>query len=472
MLPTPQKYVIYPSVVVADQATEMIVAPAERVFCLFEGEEYIVSVYPINSDRASDYRTPGLGYQYTVTAHDGIIRFTHTFEDEQQHVIFLEKDEKKLSEFMVYSLRKDLYALTPLRGDLHGHSHRSDGHQDPAALAGHYREQGYDFFALTDHNRYYPGDEIDEVYKGVKLGITHVPGEEVHAPGSVVHIVHVGGNKSVANEYIHNREQFEKDVDEYRKQIPEQVAEEYHDRYAKMLWATDKIHEAGGLAIFAHPYWRPKGRVYNVCDELATHFLKSGKFDAYELVGGMKQVGINRSVAFWNDLRADGLKISVVGSSDVHALAKAETFPHLFTICFAKSDSVEDILEAVKSGNSVAVEACGTEYERQYRAYGSLRLVSYAQFLLTHFFPARQRVCQGEGIAMRAFAMGEADATLVEALAEQSNNFRARFFGRMQPRLPDADMLALENKWRERHIAEGPVTKGSVIDSDVVNRQI
>ena len=174
--------------------------------------------------------------------------------------------------------------------------------------------------------------------------------------------------------------------------------------------------------------------------------------------------------SFWNYLRADGLKISVVGSSDVHALE--ETFPNLFTVCFAKSDSVEDIMEAIKLGNSVAVEACGTEYERQYRAYGSLRLVSYAQFLLTHFFPARQRVCQGEGPVMRAFAMGEADAALVEALAEQSNNFRARFFGRMQPRLPDAEMLALENKWCDRHITEGPVSKGSVVDTDVVNRQI
>ena len=471
MLPTPQKYVIYPSVIAADRETEMIIAPAERVFCLFEGEEYHVTVYSINSD-SQDYHFIDTGKHIKTAAHDGVLRFAFTFEGEQQHVITLEKDDKKLSEFMVYSLKEDLYELTPLRGDLHGHSYRSDGAQDPAALAGHFREQGYDFFALTDHNRYYPGDEIDEVYKDVKLGITHVPGEEVHTPGSMIHIVHVGGKKSVANQYIHERERYETEVNEYRKQIPSNVDEIYHDRYAKMMWATDKIHEAGGLAIFAHPFWRPKNRVYNVCDELATHLLMSNRFDAYELVGGMKQCGINRSVALWNDLRMEGLKISVVGSSDVHGLHKAETFPHLFTLCFAKSNTVDDILDAIKNGNSVAVEASGTEYEREYRAYGSLRLVSYAQFLLTHFFPARQRICQGEGPVMRAFAMGEADAALVEALAEQSDNFRARFFGRMQPRLPDAEMLALENKWCDRHITEGPVTKGSAIDSDVINRQI
>jgi hypothetical protein len=339
-------------------------------------------------------------------------------------------------------------------------------------LAGHYREQGYDFFSLTDHNRYYPGGEIDEVYNGINLGITRVPGEEVHTPGSMVHIVHVGGKQSVANEYIHNREDFEKEIAKRLADVPAEIPEQYQERYAKAKWATDRIHEAGGLAVFAHPYWRPQGRVYNVNDEFTKILLTSGMFDVYELVGGMKQVGINRSVALWGDLRAEGLKISVVGSSDVHGVGKSDTFPHLFTICFAKSNTPEDIIAAVKAGNSVAVEAVGDEYLREYRCYGSFRLVSFAQYLLTHFFPARQRVCQGEGTAMRAFCMGDANASLIEALAEQSNNFRARFFGKMAPCLPSAAMLAFEDRARARHLEEGPCTKGSAVDSERITRQI
>jgi len=471
MLPKVGNYAIYPSVVPADQSTEMIIAPVERAFLLFEGEEYTVVIYPVNGDEVS-YANPTSGKKITLLAKSGILRFDFTFEGEGEHLIQLWKSETKLQDFFAYSLYKDLYDLTPLRGDLHGHSYRSDGKRDPAALAGHYREQGYDFFALTDHNRYYPGAEIDEVYQGVKLGITRVPGEEVHAPGSVDHIVHVGGKKSVAMEYIHNREVFEAEVDEYRKKICSNIPEKYHDRYAKAMWATDKIHEAGGLAIFAHPYWRPKDRVYNVCDEFAKILLTSGMFDVYELVGGMKQVGINRSVALWNELRAEGLDISVVGSSDVHSVEKATTFPHLFTVCFAKSNTPDDIIDAVKNGMSVAVEANGYEYDRQYRAYGSLRLVSCAQYLLTHFFPAQQRICQSEGVAMRAYAMNDADASLVEALAEQTARFRARFFGKEAPRLPDADMIAFEDRVRARHLADGPITKGSAIDSDTISRQI
>ena len=474
MLPTVNNYAIYPSVIPADQSVEMIIAPTERTYLLFEGEEYTVTVYHVNGDEPNYHNSTAME-TVTLTAHNGVLRFNFTFPEEQEHLVQLWKDEKKLQEFSVYSLYEDLYKLTPLRGDFHGHSHRSDGRHDPAALAGHYREQGYDFFSLTDHNRYYPGAEIDEVYSGVKLGITRVPGEEVHAPGSVLHIVHVGGKKSVTMEYIHNREVFEAEVAEYKEKLLAErpsLPENYHDRYAKAMWATDKIHEAGGIAIFAHPYWRPKDHIYNAHDKLAKELITSGMFDAYELIGGMKQIGINRSIALWSDLRAEGLRLPVVGSSDVHNVEKAWSFPNLFTVCFAKSNTPDDIIDAVKQGLSVAVEASGYEYDRQYRAYGSLRLVSYAQYLLTHFFPLQQRICQGEGVAMRAYAMNDADAALIESQVAQTLKFRSRFFGQEAPRLPDTDMLAFEDRVRARHVAEGPITKGSAVDSDKINRQI
>ena len=254
--------------------------------------------------------------------------------------------------------------------------------------------------------------------------------------------------------------------------MPDCVPEHLRRRYAKAQWACDRIHEAGGLAIFAHPFWRPGGsKIYNVYDDYAFLLLKSGMFDAYELVGGMGQAGVNRSVAMWADLRAEGLKISVVGSSDVHALTRSKDFPCHYTVCFADENENDAIIDAVRRGNSVACESDGYEYDRTYRCYGSIRLVSYAQFLLHHFFPRMHRIAEGEGVAMRAYAIGEADAALVEAHAAQVENFRARFFGRMAPVLPTAEMLAFENKWRERHL-QSPITKGSHLHSDVVSRQI
>lgn len=471
MLPTPRNYAAYPAVMLADTPVQMTIAPTEKAFLFFEGECYDLTIIDINSDELY-YHAPVSHKKLSVTAHGGVLSFTYTFEGEQEHLIIIEKDGKKLQEISVYSLHKDLYKLTPLKGDFHTHSYRSDGKRDPAAHAGHFREQGYDFFALTDHNRYYPGSEIDETYEDVKLAFTRVVGEEVHAPGSVIHIVHVGGSESVAARYVHDREGYEAECQSLMSVVPDSVPGKYRERYARSLWVTKKIHDVGGLAIFPHPYWQPgKARTYNVCDEFAKILLNSGMFDAYELIGGMTPVGCNRSVALWSELRGEGLKISVVGSSDVHGIENSPFFPHNFTICFAESNTNDDIIAAVKQGMSVAVESCGVEATRQHRCYGSLRLVSYAQFLLTHFFPEMTRICQGEGVAMRSYAMGTADAALIEAQARHSEAYRARFFGRVTPTLPSSDIIAFEDKWRKVHLA-GPHTKGSLVDSKTVSRQI
>lgn len=314
MLPPPRNYAIYPPVVPSDTPVEMTVVPTERSFMLFDGETYTLTAIPVNGDE-DYYHAPHNHTVFTAVAAEGVLRFTYTFPEEQEHVILLARgEEKHMAELSVYSLRRA-----------------------PAALVGHYREQGYDFFALTDHNRFYPGSEIDDAYAGVKMGLTRVRGEEVHAIDSVIHIVHVGGRESVADRYVHDGEGFAREAAEYEARVPAEIPEIYRGRYARAMWATDRIHEAGGIAIFPHPYWRPgKSRAFNVRDELAILLLKSGMFDAYELVGGMGQEGVNRSIALWADLRAEGVSIPVVGSSDVHGLEKAKTFPHYFTVCFAE----------------------------------------------------------------------------------------------------------------------------------------
>ncbi len=470
MLPNPKNYVIYPAIVRADHETLMSIIPTERAFLLFDSEEYKITVIAVDGD--DSYYKVETHDTFAVTAKNGVLQFPYVFKGEQEYLIYLKQGEVAKGDLHVYSLKDDLYALSPLRGDFHGHSFRSDGNRDPAALAGHYREQGYDFFTLTDHNRFYPGGEIDETYAGVKLGITRVKGEEVHSPGSVVHIVHAGGKKSVCEQYVHDRENYEAKIAEYMIRVPDAIPEKYRSRYAKAMWATDAIHDAGGLAIFPHPYWKPgASKMHNVRDEFAKILLQSGMFDAYELIGGMEQIGCNRSVALWSDLRAEGLKISVVGSSDVHHTRNAYSFPHYFTICFAEKNENDSIIDAVRRGYSVAVEAEGADYARQHRCYGTLRLVSYAQFLLTYYFPELQRICQGEGVAMRTYAIGQADAALIELLVAQTENFKDQYFGRKAAVLPSASVIEFENRWRARHL-EGPHTKGSSVDLEKANRQI
>jgi hypothetical protein len=82
------------------------------------------------------------------------------------------------------------------RGNLHTHSTRSDGRQSPEAVITAYREQGYDFLALTDHflERYdFP---ITDTRAWRTADFTTLLGAELHAPAIEVdglwHIVAVG----------------------------------------------------------------------------------------------------------------------------------------------------------------------------------------------------------------------------------------------------------------------------------------
>ena len=91
--------------------------------------------------------------------------------------------------------------------------------------------------------------------------------------------------------------------------------------------------------------------------------------------------------------------------------------------------------------------------------------MTYAQFLLKNYFPIRQRICQGGGVAMRSYLMGEAPAELVSLSAENAEGFAQRFFGRIPPTLPSAEMIDFENRWRKVQ-ADGPSTRGSLVFSD------
>ena len=463
MRPDPKNYSIFPSVIKADTLSYMTVVPNERGFVFTDGDVYDVTVISVSIDDPN-YYAPTMHKHLSAEAKDGALCFEYLFEGEGEHIIILSKNEKPVQEFNVYSVYEDLFSLTPLKGDLHAHSYRSDGKRDPSALAGHYREQGYDFFSLTDHNRYYPGEEVDETYSGVNTGLLRVIGEEVHTPGSVVHIVHVCGEKSVTDLYVHDLEGYEKDIAEYIKKVPASIPEKYCSRYAKAMWTTDKIHEAGGIAIFPHPYWRPgKSRSYNVTDEFARILLKSGMFDAFEIVGAMEWDGINRALALWSELRSEGYDIGVVGSSDTHGLKDSRTFSSCYNVCFAQSNSIDGIRDAVKNKNCVAVEATDTSTGTQYRAYGSLRLVSYAQFLLKYYFPTRHRLCHGEGVDMRAYAMGDASRELVELSAKLAKDFSLRYFGKVAPKLPSDEIRDFKAR-RDGVQANGPKRPGSTLD--------
>ena len=104
-----------------------------------------------------------------------------------------------------------------MKADLHVHScYSEDGHSKPEEILAKAKELGFGCIAITDHNSF-------ESFKDVKdmTDIIFVPGEEVGSKNG--HIIALGIDREIPKHLS----------------IPETI---------------DKIHEAGGIAIAAHPY--------------------------------------------------------------------------------------------------------------------------------------------------------------------------------------------------------------------------
>ena len=110
------------------------------------------------------------------------------------------------------------------RGNLHTHSTNSDGRKSVADAVGWYRDQGYDFVALTDHR------VLSDTRALAASDFVTIPGMEMHGPdpdlGVLYHILGLGIRS------------FERSSDDCPAQD-----------------AIDRVNADGGVAILAHPYW-------------------------------------------------------------------------------------------------------------------------------------------------------------------------------------------------------------------------
>jgi len=457
MINAHEKYKCYPSVICVGKETDITIFPRDLSRRFRVDKEYELAVKASNEDEL-DYHC-SLTYEHPFTIKDGCLHFTYTFESEQEYIVRFREKGDKLIKIPVYAVEEDLYELRPLKGDLHTHSYYSDGNDGLAMVPADYREQGFDFFSLTDHNRMYPSILAAELYEDVPLGINIIKGEEVHTPGSQLHIVHVGGKESVCDKYIHHREEYEKAIDKIEKTMSH-IPEQYRRRVAMARWTCENIHLAGGIAIFAHPYWRPRN--YNISKEFDGLLFNENIFDAFELMGGIDSMANNKQLALWQEQLIKGNLIPAVGSSDSHKHDfNSDVFGHRFTYVFAKSNHTEDILDAIRKGYCVSGELPENN-EKEVHFYSTkLRFVLFSHFLYNNYFDETARLCFGEGILMRRYAEGEPVGNILASLANTVENFYKKFYGLTPaPVLPKERQEYLDKcLYMQQHV--GPDTKGS-----------
>lgn len=181
--------------------------------------------------------------------------------------------------------------------DLHVHTHRSDGSDSPLQVLHWAKRIGLDILAITDHDTIDGALEAQELALRLGCGPEVIVGEEVSsADGHVLGL------------FLANRIE------------PGLTARE----------TVAAIHEQGGLAVAAHPYWRVgatarNGSLYSVGD-----LFMNVAFDAVEVTnGGFTPAMVAANIKAGRLARE--LELTEIGGSDAHvkhALGWAHTrFP-------------------------------------------------------------------------------------------------------------------------------------------------
>jgi len=162
-----------------------------------------------------------------------------------------------------------------LKGNMHAHTTKSDGRLSPEDLVRTYREAGYDWLIITDHDLVtQPSDSTGNLIL--------LPGNEITAGGG--HILHVGTRERI---------------------------EPLADRAEVIRRARD----AGGLIVINHPRWSSS---YNHWPVEAIKGLP--RFDGIEIYNGImrREPGSPLATDCWDRLLSQGVRSWGYANDDFH----------------------------------------------------------------------------------------------------------------------------------------------------------
>jgi predicted metal-dependent phosphoesterase TrpH len=406
-------YDVFPKVIKAGQRETITIRPLFEHSRFIEEATYQVVIYPREeigyTDGFATASSPIV--EMSLQPEAGVLRVQGEFPGEQEYLVLVtppaDKKKPRPLEFRVYALQADLFERRPYKGDFHLHSFRSDGREAPAVVAAACRRIGIDFLAITDHHHYEPSLEAIQAFEGLPIDLRIYPGEEIHPPDNRIHMINFGGQHSIND--LFSGEAYQAEVSEIEAGLTGLPAGPLRYQYASCLWVFAKIRQAGGLAIFCHPYW-VFDRRYNVPEALIARHFEELPFDAFELIGGMHRPEVESNllqVARYHEMRAQGKYIPILGASDAHGCDSSDLFGWYYTIAFAASTALPDLIASVKDCWAVAVDALPGETAR---AHGPFRLVKFTHFLLREVLPMHDELCVEEGQLMLAYLAGEEGA--------------------------------------------------------------
>lgn len=190
-----------------------------------------------------------------------------------------------------------------LKGNLHTHTTCSRGDSPPVEVADWYRDHGYDFLSLTDHNRFVDPAEVPAPARG---DMFLLPGEEL----TMELDVHVNAINIVEA------------IDVPLVRSPDTPQDSVTQRTAAqrslLQAALDRIHQQRGLAIANHPnyHWGFDHRLMQQVRGLRFFEVFSG----HPVVFNDGDESHCSTGQMWDDLLCAGARVLGVATDDAHHL--------------------------------------------------------------------------------------------------------------------------------------------------------
>jgi hypothetical protein len=179
------------------------------------------------------------------------------------------------------------------RGNLHTHSTESDGDHPPEAVYGWYRDHGYNFLALSDHNKYTDPNRYRAMVE--RPGFVLIPAEEVtmHGARRNVHINAICTRGRIGGANLPT-------VDE------------------ALRWGVARTREQGGIAIVNHPNftWAFGAEALSAADGAGLLEIWSGYRASYP-DGNANHPSVE---AMWDAALTAGYDFAGVAVDDAHVL--------------------------------------------------------------------------------------------------------------------------------------------------------
>ncbi len=326
-----------------------------------------------------------------------------------------------------------LLKLKPFKGDLHLHTHYSDGEESPVYMAAKAREIGLDYAAITDHRYYESSLEAIREADRHQFDILLFPGEEINYQLGLGHILSINAEESIDRKL---RPRGEKDSMQsivnglYAEFSPEIEKRKLLDGVDPKLYAysygiVKKIREAGGLAIIAHPYWVTEN-VFDLVSSTYDQILRDRHFDALEIFGESTLEEHMLSLSrFQTELPRDPV-IAFVSNSDAHRSVNHNPGKN-WSVTFAEQLDKTSILKAIRNKLTTACISTG---KNETIVVGPFLLTEYTYFLFREFFPYHDEICRILGGLYQSMLREEkGDLRKQKELQESLNQLYKKYFG-------------------------------------------